>query len=351
MMIGGALAGLAGDRFGRRTALLSSVALFGAMTIAIAFADGLAALGALRFVAGVGLGGALPNAAALAAEYASPRLRPVAVTITIVCVPLGATIAGLLGIRVLEIIGWRALFIAGGVAPLVLAGTLRFLLPESPLFQPRRPAQRQHPVREIVGPALRRDTLALWGAFFSCLLTVYLCFSWLPTLLNGAGFSQAFANTGISAFNLGGVAGALAGSVVIARRGSRVPMLAMAAGAILGAGALAATPLVPASATLVLVLLTLTGGLINAVQTTMYALATHVYPSGARATGVGAATAVGRLGSVASGYTGAWVLSFAGSAAFFGLLAGAMGACLLALAVVQRHIKGGVNQSSTLRSE
>ena len=117
MMAGGLVAGLVGDRIGRRTALLGSMILFGVLTIAGAFVHSPEMMAALRFLAGIGLGGAMPNAATLAAEYVPARLRPVAVTITIVCVPLGATLAGVLGIQVLPLIGWRNLFIAGGLVP------------------------------------------------------------------------------------------------------------------------------------------------------------------------------------------------------------------------------------------
>src|SRR3954466_11444168 len=137
MMIGGAISGLAGDRFGRRTALLGSVAMFGAMTLAAVTATGPAELGWLRLLAGIGLGGAMPNAAALAAEFVPLRQRPIAVTVTIVCVPLGATIAGLLGIRLLPVVGWRMLFVAGGLVPLVAVIVLWRVLPESPRFLAR----------------------------------------------------------------------------------------------------------------------------------------------------------------------------------------------------------------------
>ena len=118
----------------------------------------------------------------------------------------------------------------------------------------------------------RRDTLALWGAFFSCLLAVYLCFSWLTTLLTGAGFSPATANTGITLFNLGGVVGALAGGATIARFGSKRAMLAMTVVAIAGAGGLALMEITPAAPLVaIMAMLALTGSMINGVQTTMYA--------------------------------------------------------------------------------
>ena len=367
MMVGGAIAGVAGDRYGRRTALLGSMVVFGLMTLGAAFVDDTTSLGILRLLAGLGLGGAMPNAAALAAEYVPVRQRPIAVTVTIVCVPLGATLAGLMGIRLLPLLGWRTLFVLGGIVPVVAAIVLRFLMPESPRYLARHPSRSRelavllrrlgHPVEDgatfvdsterrarvslgtLFQREFRRDTIALWGAFFSCLLSVYLGFSWLTTLLTGAGFDPATANTGITAFNLGGVVGALLGGYVIARVGSRVSMLTMAAGAIACAAALSVMDIGPAGAVVSLfVLLTLTGALINGVQTTMYALAAHVYPSAVRATGVGTAVSIGRSGAILTGYIGPWAIGLGGSGSFFAVISAMMVATFVALALVRRHV-------------
>jgi AAHS family 4-hydroxybenzoate transporter-like MFS transporter len=370
MMIGGAIAGLAGDRLGRRVALLGSMLVFGGTTMAMAAVDDLTALGVLRFVSGIGLGGAMPNAAALAAEYVPMRHRPIAVTLTIVCVPLGAMLAGLIAIPVLPIFGWRALFFAGGVAPVVAAIVLRWVMPESPRYLARHPARRTelvatlgrmgHPVADdasftghsnapvprasiatLFTPRFRTDTVGLWIAFFSCLIAVYLGFSWVPSMLTAAGFSSSVASTGITVFNLGGVAGALAGGMLITRWGSRVSMLAMTALAVASAGAMSLMPLTPDRSVLpMIVMLTITGGLINGVQTTMYALAAHVYPAAVRATGVGTAVSFGRLGAVLSGYIGAWALEYGGAVSFFGAVAVAMAVCWVGLAGVYRHVPG-----------
>ncbi len=367
MTIGGAIAGVAGDRVGRRTALLASMLLFGVMTAFAAAAATPAHLALLRLLAGAGLGGAIPNAAALAAEYVPRRQRHIAVTLTIVCVPLGATIAGLLGIRILPVIGWRAMFVIGGAVPVLAALALLRLLPESPRYLARHPrrwtelartlARMGHPtpdgatfvdagepterasLQTLFRHDRRRDTLALFGAFFSCLLAVYLGFSWLPALLTSAGFAASMANTGITAFNIGGVIGALGGSMVIGRLGSRTPMLVMTAGA--GAGAIALSlmridvsqPVMP-----ILIVLTITGGLINAVQVSMYAVAANVYTSVVRATGVGAAASVGRIGAILSGYAGAWAIDYRGSTSYFAMIAAAMCVTFLSLALVRRHV-------------
>src|SRR5256885_16093472 len=146
MMFGGALGGMLGDRIGRRTALLSSVLAFAALTLAISTVNGVMLLGILRFLAGLGLGGAMPNAAALASEYVPRRQRPFAVTLTIVCIPLGGTLAALLAGQVLPHYGWRALFVLGGLIPLVVAIVLYRPLPESPQYLVMRRGRWPEPI-------------------------------------------------------------------------------------------------------------------------------------------------------------------------------------------------------------
>ena len=368
MMIGGALGGIAGDRFGRRFTLIASVLTFGLMTAAAALCHSLTALGILRFLAGLGLGGAMPNAAALASEYVPQRHRPFAVTMTIVCIPLGGTLAAFFGGRALPALGWRALFVIGGLLPLVVAIIASFALPESPRYLVRRRQRwpelartlrrmghdiprdgafadrdEQGVARASVGalftPEYRRDTLALSGACFFCLLAVYLAFNWVPVILTEAGLGLIVASNGLAAFNLGGVAGAIAGALLIARVGSRVTMPGMAAIATASALVLAAVPISSTTNPLgIIAMLGITGGMINAVQTTMFALAAHVYPTTVRATGVGTAVAVGRFGGVLSPYVGAWALEAGGSGTFFTAIASAMTVVLGCLVLVRRHV-------------
>jgi AAHS family 4-hydroxybenzoate transporter-like MFS transporter len=367
MMIGGAVAGMVGDRIGRRAALIGSVLVFGVLTVATAAVTDLTSLGVLRFFTGLGLGGALPNAAALASEYVPRRHRPFAVTLTIVCIPLGGTLAGVLGIHILPAYGWRALYVIGGIIPIAAALLLGRLLPESPRFLARHQRRWPEVARilrrmghatpadaafvdpaeqavaqgsfRVFGDDFRSDTLALWGAYFSCMLGVYLGFNWVPAMLTGAGMSPTVASTGITAYNLGGVLGAVGGALAFARIGSKPTMLAMAGGAIAGALGLRSMTIGPTSAAEpIIAMLGVTGGLINAVQTTLYALAAQVYPVSVRATGVGAATAVGRAGAIASTYAGAWALEAGGSRLFFFLVAAAMLVTLVSLALVRRHI-------------
>ena len=368
MMIGGTLAGYAGDRIGRRNALLGCLAVFGVATVVIAMVNDVNTLGILRLIAGVGLGGAMPNAAAIAAEYVPLRHRPFAVTLTIVCVPLGATLAGFADIAALPTIGWRGLFLIGGATPIIAAIVFRWLMPESPRYLVRHPSRwrelaallrrmghdvpdqptfvrpadstvSQPSLMSIFGRELRVDTLALWAAFFSCLFAVYLGFAWLPTILTGAGLPSTIGSSGLTAFNLGGVVGALVGGRLLTRFGSRIIMVGMTAGAVVCALVMSRMAITGQSAVLpILVMLTLTGGLINAVQTTMFALAAHVYPTAIRAGGVGTVVAFGRLGAILVGYAGPWALEYRGSESFFWLMAAALVVTSVALATVRRHV-------------
>ena len=369
MMIGGLIGGVAGDRIGRRMALIGSVVTFAALTIMASLANDVATLTVLRFISGLGLGGAMPNAAALSSEYVPIRQRPFAVTLTIVCIPLGGSLAGFVGAQMLPRFGWRPLFLVGGIVPLIIAAILVRVLPESPRFLARSPTRWPqlrmllrrlgHPVdhntqfsdagerriarvsaRELLTPSLRADTIGLCASFFFCLLSVYIGIAWVPSMLTAAGFDAGTASYGLTAFNLGGVVGAVLGATAIVRLGSRVTMLAMAGGAVIGAALLAAMPIGTQSAFAVVGLLAWTGGLINAVQTTMYALAAHVFPTAVRATGVGTAVAFGRVGGVLSPWVGSWALESGGSSHYFGLMAITMISAFAALATIRHHIPG-----------
>lgn len=412
MMIGGLVGGVLGDRMGRRLALLGSVLTFAFLTFAIAYVPegSVDTLGLLRFLAGVGLGGAMPNAATLASEYVPRKQRPFAVTMTIICIPLGGVVAAEMAALIIPDFGWRALFQAGGVLPLVLAAILWKVLPESPRFlaahKERWPEltallrKMGHQVPDdavyadaagsaaptksgsaiyyvlvvagvmalwqlgfVTGPLVygavavalillalairefsssyRLDTAGLFGSFFFCLMVNYVIIQLLVTLLTDkeiGGFALAAANRALSISNIGGVVGALVGALLIQRFGSRLTMMGMSAIAIGTAIVLAGMRLDPMNAAILLLLIGITGALLNGVQTTMYALATNVYPTEIRGTGVGAAVAVGRIGNVLAVYVGNYAINLGQARGYFLSIAILMGLVVLSLAVVRRHI-------------
>jgi len=365
MAIGSACAGLFADRFGRRWAVIGSVIVFGIATCAIGLAPDLLTIGCLRFVAGLGIGGALPTSTTTTAEFTPLRHRTLAVTATIVCVPLGGMLAGLFASVVLPAHGWRALFFIGGALPLILL--LLLGLPESPRFLVRRPArwpelshllarmsraspanaafcdrveqgvEQRKGIAALFEATLARDTVVIWCAFFMCLLAVYSAFSWLPTMLASEGLDVAVAASGLTAYNMGGVFGALFCAVAIARFGSRWPLLACCAGGVVSAlflqqfGAKDHTSLFIAG-------LGVHGLFVNAVQSTMFALCAYVYPTAVRATGTASALAFGRFGAILSAFAGAAVITSGGASAYLMMLGGAMILVFVALAAVRRHI-------------
>jgi AAHS family 4-hydroxybenzoate transporter-like MFS transporter len=367
MAIGSACAGLFADRFGRRMAVIASVFLFGAATCSIGFAPNVITIAALRFVAGLGIGGALPGSTTMTAEFTPARRRTFAVTATIVCYPLGGMIAGLFASAVLPAYGWRGLFWIGGLVPIAYSVLLFFALPESPRFLTRKPnrwpelskllsrmaratasetvfvdaaeqkAEQRAGFRSLFDTGRARDTIAIWAAFFMCLLAVYSAFSWLPTMLASEGLSPAIAGSGLTAYNLGGVFGALICAVVITRFGSRWPIAICCMGAAATAYLLQGVDIAQ-NTNLFLAGIGLHGLFVNAVQCSLYALCAYVYPTLVRATGTASALAFGRLGAVLSSFAGAAVITAGGAHAYLTLLGSAMIITLVAMMIVRRHI-------------
>ena len=367
MALSGPLAGFCGDRFGRRITMIGSIALFGLTTIATAFVHGFFGLTILRLFAGLGMGSALPNVSAYVAEFAPLRRRPLAVKLTIVCVPLGGMLCSALAAWVLPRFGWRGLYAIGGVLPLALAIVLLAVLPESPRFLARtnthwpqlvhllnrighsippgttfeqateRGESTHTSLRGLFSAGLARETTGLWIAFFFCLGSIYLVFGWLPTMLTSRGLSLATASAGMMVYNLGGVLGVLIWAMLVPLLGSRGPLLS---GALAGAASALAFLIVPIQShgdhRLLIFCLGINGLLANAVQTSMYALAAHVYPTSIRATGVAYSAAFGRMGGLLSSWFGSHIIQ-AGLGTFWQTLAVAMVLAAAGLAWVRSH--------------
>ena len=376
MLLGALFGGIVGDRWGRRPALLGSALIFGAFTAALAFVNSIEALAAVRFLAGLGLGGAMPNAATLASEYVPARHRPLAVTLTIVSIPLGGALAGELAALVIPTFGWRVLFASGGLISIAVAALLWLWLPESPSFLSRHPAswpqlvsvlrragheipddavfvareqsrQTRGGFGRLFAADLARDTFGIWVAFFFGLMTYYVVVLLLPALLTApdVGFSQPTASRALAMWNYGGVLAAILGAVAMQRVGSRIAMLSMAAAAVACGSALAFIPLEPSRTTMLLFVILLAGAFVNGVQTTMYALVANIYPTEIRSTGVGTAVAIGRIGNVLAAYAGSMALDRGGTNGYFLSWAGFMIIVLLALASITRHVpKAGGRQ-------
>lgn len=369
--IGAALGGMLGDRFGRRSGLIGSVLVFGAMTFAAAYVDTLNQLLVVRFFDGLGIGAALPNGAALIAELAPKKHRSMAIALGMVWIGVGGLMASLLAAVVLAELGWRGYFMIAGAVPLALTFAFVAWLPESPLFLARRPHRRpallkllrrlqidaaedcefvdntpphqRTPLGTLLEAGMRRNTFALWAGFFFCMLGSYTMFSWAPTMLSTRGLDVSQTSFGMSAFNLGGVVGGLLGGWLLDRIGSRVSMLGLAAGAAIGALILGALSLIDSrSFEILLVALLFAGVCLGGLTNGVYALAAHIYPPFAKATGVGAAAAAGRIGAVISSYTGVLALQLGGASGYFLVIAVAEILAFIAIAAIRHHVPRSV---------
>ncbi|CAD5376024.1 hydroxy-aromatic acid transporter [Pseudomonas sp. OF001] len=292
-LVGGWLA----DRIGRKGVLIASVTLFGVFSIATAHAWELYSLMLARLLTGVGLGAALPNLIALCSEAAGSRLRGTAVSLMYCGVPLGAALAAMIGI-VGYFDDWTVPFYVGGVLPLLVVPLLVLWLPESAAFKARKSAASQEPQVPVVDGLFRNGaalpTVLLWVAYFFTLMVVYMLISWLPSLLVGQGFTGVQASWVVFTLQIGATVGTLMLGVLM----NTLRPLAIAA--LIYGGLLAALAALGIVESFVGMLFAgfaagvfATGG-----QGVLYALAPLFYRTEVRATGVGTAVAVGRLGAM-----------------------------------------------------
>lgn len=370
MAVGALVVGEIGDRFGRRRATIVSLAIIAAATYFTARAAGVTDLAAWRFVAGIGLGGTLPNATALIVEFSNRRARNLAVAVTVVGVPVGGLVGAAVAAHVIPLYGWRAVFLIGAVLPALLAVYALVALPESPRFlalQPgagerltalmnrvvgeRRYGGGEHwqayghdglrrGVRELFRPEFRHNTVIIWLVFMTNVLTVYSFFNWVPTLLAGAGLPLADALRGSFWFNLGGVVAAILGGRLMATLGSRRILGVLGAVGVLSVAALGQLPLSPTTnLTVLCALMAVAGGCISGLQVNMYTVTASAYPTHLRATGVGAGLASARLGGIFSAFTGPVLSSMGrGPSTFFSGLAVVLLLTFVATLLLRCHL-------------
>ena len=302
LLPGAAIGGRLADLVGRKQVLIASMLLFGLFSIATALAWDYQSLLIARFLTGMGLGGAMPNLIALSSEAVSPRYRNTAVAIMYAGMPFGGLLAAIVNLVLSDTWGWHAVFYVGGVAPLVVAPLLYFLLPESEVFKQRKAASTtmaDQPRRESIGSALfgggrTTPTLLLWVSYFFTLIVLYFLQNWLPTLVIGNGFSREAASTVQMAFNIGGVVGSLVMGLTMDRGPRRTAVAILYLGLIGSMVGLAFTESFTG-----LLLGGFGGGMFSiGGQMVLYGLAPLFYHTLIRGTGVGAAVAVGRFGSI-----------------------------------------------------
>jgi len=330
MLIGAISLGMLADRFGRRPVLVGALMWCGVLISLTATVHTVPWLLTLRLLTGIGLGTLMPTLLALTSEYCPTRSRATVVMFVSTGFIIGATIGGLIAAALIPRFGPAAVFLCGGLASMVCALVLWSWLPESLQFLARSDAPPVEKIGRILsrfglsgshanalanrGPQTRQDkalshwstlfrgnlrtvTFLLWLVNFANLLDLYFLSNWLPTLLKSDGLPLAIAIAGSTALQSGGLPGSILLGVLARRfRIERVLLGNFLVGSVAIASIGATVHMgKPFLFTAIFVAgLCVVGG-----QSAINALCAHCYTPAIRSTGMGWASGVGRLGSVA----------------------------------------------------
>jgi len=332
LVVGSLSAGPLADRFGRKTVLTIAASIFGLACLASAFSAGLNQLVAWRFITGLGLGAAMPNAVTMMNEYC-PEARRATLTNAMFCgFPLGAALGGFLAAWMIPHLGWRSVLLLGGFAPLVLAILILFMLPESVRYMVEKnypeerirealhrvqPAVTELPLtttgvsdeteklaraRSSIGVVLSSELLVgsimLWLAYFMGLVIFYALINWMPVLLKDAGVAPSTAALVSALFPLGGFGAILSGWLMDRFNANLIiaACFALTAAAVYAIG--------QSTGNIVLLMLVVLGAgtIMNTAQSSLPTLAAAFYPTNGRATGVAWMMGIGRFGGIAGSF-------------------------------------------------
>ncbi len=323
MMFGAMTFGMLADKIGRKNVILICVTLFSGFTFLGSFASGPVEFGILRFIAGLGIGGVMPNLVALTSEYAPKKMRATLVAIMFSGYAVGGILSALLGKLLVADYGWQIMFNIAGI-PLLLLPIIWKFLPESltylvkkdhaekarSIFQKITPEHvisantklvlneeqtpAGAPVKALFQNGRALSTLLFWASFFMCLLIVYALGSWLPKLMIAAGYSLGTSLSFLLALNVGAMLGAIGGGILADKFHLKPVIITM-----LIAGALALVGLGFNSPQPVLYFLVAIAGAASiGSQILLYSYVAQFYPLSVRSTGIGWASAVGRIGAI-----------------------------------------------------
>ena len=323
MMFGAMTFGSLADKIGRKKVIMICIVLFSGLTFAGGFASNPTEFAILRFLAGLGIGGVMPNLVALTSEYAPKTMRSTLVTTMFSGYAVGGVMAALLGSWFTPVFGWKIMFFIAGI-PLFLLPVIWKFLPESLTFivkqnnqvQARQIVRRLAPevtvtdtttfelhkvdvpesasVVSLFKRGRATNTLLFWLAFFTCLLTMYALSSWLPKLMMAAGYSMDNSLMFMMTMNMGAVVGIVGGGI-LADRFHLKPVL-MCLG-IMGAIVMSLMGL-QSSQFLLYILVFLAGAASIGSQMLLYSYVAQFYPLAVRSTGIGWASAIGRMGAI-----------------------------------------------------
>ena len=333
MMFGAFIFGVLADKIGRKKVIIINVLIFSLFTFLCGFAETATVFSIFRFIAGLGLGGIMPNVAALVMDYAPNSMKIRLVSLTLVSFAVGGALAPTVGVLLIESFGWASVFIVAGL-PLLGLPFMMKQLPESTSYLIRTGQKKKlfetlskvNPefkynlddeieevkVEQVKSPIMglfkgnrALSTIAFWVTFFCSLLMVYGLNTWLPKLMIEAGYGLNSSLTFLIALQSGAVIGILALSNLCEKYGSKKILVpAYIAGAIaltlLGFGG---------NAVVIFILVAIAGAATTGSQVLIQAYATAFYPADMRSTGIGVASGVGRLGGMLGPILGGFLLT------------------------------------------
>ena len=334
MMFGAMIFGTLSDKLGRKKTILICVTLFSGFTFIGAFAKGPTEFAILRFIAGLGIGGVMPNVVALMTEYAPKKIRSTLVAIMFSGYAIGGMTSALLGAWLVKDMGWQIMFLIAGI-PLLLLPLIWKFLPESLAFLVKSNHSEQAkgivskiapetqlnantqlvlnestttdaPVRALFQQGRTFSTFMFWIAFFMCLLMVYALGSWLPKLMLQAGYSLGASMLFLFALNIGGMVGAIGGGA-LADRFHLKPVITIMF--IVGSAALILLG-INSPQFILYSLIVIAGAATIGSQILLYTFVAQFYPTALRSTGMGWASGIGRIGAIIGPVLTGALLSF-----------------------------------------
>lgn len=335
MMFGALIFGPLSDRFGRKKMIAICVVLFSGMTFINGFATTPTQFGICRFIAGLGIGGVMPNAVALMTEYSPKKMRSTLVAIMFSGYSVGGMLSAGLGMWLIPAFGWPSVFYVA-VIPLVLLPVIMRALPESPGFMVRgneRTAEvgamlkkldpaftpqaddrysvatgakgASAPLVQLFKDGRALSTMMFWVAFFCCLLMVYAIASWLPKLMVQAGYELKSSLLFLLVLNLGAIFGAIGGGYIADRLHLKRVLVVMCLAAAVSISLLGYKQ----EAGVLYFLLMVAGATTIGTQILLYAYVAQFYPLVIRSTGIGWASGIGRLGAIVGPMLGGTLLA------------------------------------------
>jgi AAHS family 4-hydroxybenzoate transporter-like MFS transporter len=337
LTLGSFFSGPVADRFGRKGVIVGSIILFGIVSLISAWSPSIGVLTLLRFLTGLGLGGAMPNTYTLAAEFCPDRLRSTLVAPIGCALGGGGALGGFFASHLIGNYGWPSMLIVGGVLPLILLPVLLIGLPESIRYRVIKGKGQKNqdkllktmqavapdvdfsgkqfvinegvpastPARGLFAPGLIGGTVFLWITAFCCLLVVYFLGNWLPTLIIGTGIPLSRASMMTATYLTGNTLGAIFLGYYMDRRN---PQYVLAIAFALAGIAMASFGHLIDQPALALVALFITGVGTGGTMTGTNILSAGFYPTPSRATGVSWTLAMGRIGSVVGSVVGGAML-------------------------------------------